>query len=144
MCIKSQLSRLIQVVIVLAVVGLFAINTGHVYADTIVGQITLSSEVGASAVDFVTNQVYLAHPHNNTITVIDGRTYETTTLIINGSPAVMAFNPINGKVYVAHYQSNTVTVIDSATHAMQTIVVGDNPEAIAVNTVTGRVYVANT
>ena len=63
------------------------------------------------AVNPVTNQIYVANIASHTVTVIDGATNGTTTLLAGSDSFSEAVNPVTNKVYVASLDG-TVTVID--------------------------------
>jgi YVTN family beta-propeller protein len=71
-------------------------------------------EVGAIAVDELTNAVYVTNVvEDGTVTAVDGVTGETTTLPVGPHPTAIAVNPVTHKVYALSYDSQgTVTVID--------------------------------
>ena len=97
----------------------------------------------ATAVNPVTNKVYVANYDSNDVTVVDGATGSTTTIIAGTRPCAVAVNPSTNKIYVANNLSNNVTVIDGATNLTVTLPAGTFPIAVAVNPVTNRIYVAN-
>lgn len=94
--------------------------------DGATGSITATIAAGSSpeavAVDPQTNFIYVANAGNSQsgdpgdITVIDGTTHETTTLLDPNAknPSAVAVNPITNKIYVANSGSNNVTLIDGA------------------------------
>ena len=111
----------------------------------------------AVAVNPATNKIYVAnHGHVSlicgscisygSVTVIDGTTNSTTTIIDPNAkfPQAVAVNPLTNKIYVANWSSN-ITVIDGATSSITTLSdpnAGD-PIAVALNSVTNKIYVAN-
>jgi DNA-binding beta-propeller fold protein YncE len=111
----------------------------------------------AVAVNPATNKIYVAnHGHVSlicgscisygSVTVIDGTTNSTTTIIDPNAkfPQAVAVNPVTNKIYVANWSSN-ITVIDGATNSITTLSdpnAGD-PIAVAMNSVTNKIYVAN-
>ena len=119
----------------------------------------------AVVVNPVTNRIYVANygpepPYRSpeprpdyTVTVIDGETNTTATVIVENRPIALAVNPLTNKVYVANFgDSNptggrilghTVSVIDGYANTTATVAVGLNPGAVSVNPVTGKIYVAN-
>ena len=78
----------------------------------------------AVTVNPVTNKVYVANFGGTTVTVIDGATNATTTVLTGTSPIAVAVNPVTNRVYVANWGVATVTVIDGATNATTTVAVG--------------------
>jgi DNA-binding beta-propeller fold protein YncE len=111
------------------------------------------------AVNEVTNKIYIANvgcatPFSNcsnpgSITVLDGATNSTTTLVdpnANG-PSAVAVNSVTDKIYVANSLSGNVTVIDGATNSVTTVsdpnAHGLSAWAIATNPITNKIYVTN-
>lgn len=99
----------------------------------------------ASAVNLLTNKIYVANNASNNVTVIDGTTNSAATITDPqaGAPWAVDVNPITNKIYVANNGSSNVTVIDGATNTFVSIPVGNAPFAVSVNPITNKVYVAN-
>jgi YVTN family beta-propeller protein len=98
----------------------------------------------ATAVNPVTNKIYVANQLGNSVTVIDGATNATIPVTVGTNPCAVAVNPVTNNVYVANLGSGNVTVIDGATNTVTaTVIVGTNPCALAVNPVTNKAYVAS-
>lgn len=115
------------------------------------------------AINTVTNKTYVPNTScpnlpcssPGTVTVIDGSTNNTTTVVVGYSPGSLsrplAVNPVTNKIYVANNCGNdpgcnspgTVTVIDGATNNTTTINVDYEPRHVAVNRVTDKIYVVN-
>jgi YVTN family beta-propeller protein len=120
-------------------------------AQTLLATVDTGTTPVAAAANRATNQIYTANYDSNNVTVIDGATDQTTTVVAGQYPYDVRVNPLTNKIYVANYcgndstcQSNgTVTVIDGATLNTTTVNVGPNPYQAAVNTVTNKIYVAN-
>ena len=96
----------------------------------------------ALAVNAVTNTIYVADL-DGTITIIDGLTNDTSTVLAEELPYDIAVNPVTNKIYVVNNQSNDVTVIDGATLSTVSVAVGMLPDTLAVNPVTNKIYVTN-
>src|SRR6185437_1595028 len=102
-----------------------------------------------------TNQIYVSNtitttPPPNSVSVIDGSTYQVVSTIPDASYGYLAVNPITNRIYVAdggYYSSgngNTVSVIDGQTNTVSSKVqVGQFPFGIGINTVTNKIYVGN-
>src|SRR5579862_5906253 len=111
--------------------------------------ISVGSSPNGVAVNPATNRIYVANRADNTVSVIDGRTYAVVaTVPVGPGPAGVAVNPATNRVYVANSTNaidvGSVTVIDGSTNAViATIPVDLVPNFIAVNPVTNRVYVTN-
>ena len=92
------------------------------------------------ALNPITNKIYVG-TSDNTVTVIDGATNNTTTVPVGNYPAAVAVNSVTNKIYVVNQNSNTVTVIDGPTNNTTTVPVGNFPVSVAVNSVTNKIYV---
>ncbi len=112
-------------------------------ADTALPNLTVGTQPNAVAVNPVTNKIYVANYESGNVTVIDGRTNETSTVAAGTNPDAVAVNPVTNKIYVANYGSGNVTVIDGETNQTSTVEAGTHPYAVAVNPVTDKIYVAN-
>ncbi len=102
----------------------------------------------ALAVNAILDKIYVAQdgPYsvaNGAVAVIDGATYNVTSITAGASPVAVALNVMTDRAYVANSESSTITVFDSATSATSTVSVGASPVAIAVNPTTNRIYVAD-
>ncbi|HUI28700.1 MAG TPA: YncE family protein [Candidatus Acidoferrales bacterium] len=95
------------------------------------------------ALNPATGKVYVADRGSSDIKVIDGATYETTTLTGGAGQGAMAVDEALNRIYIANSNDNTVTVLDGRTNGITTLRVGTKPVAIAVNSVTHKVYVVN-
>ncbi|HEY5174948.1 MAG TPA: YncE family protein [Terriglobales bacterium] len=103
------------------------------------------------AVNSITNKTYVANFDDNTVTVIDGTTNNTTTVPVGVYPYAVAVDSATNKIYVANNCGNdpncanfgTVTVIDGTTNNTTNVTVGAYPDAVAVNSVTNKIYVSN-
>jgi hypothetical protein len=118
---------------------------------------TFDFETTASAVNRVTNKVYLAQgsigSHEGTIFVVDGSTNEITAQISDiGKIEGLAVNEKTGMVYATqdqyrhwhNYGTGLVHVIDGTTDALVSrIDVDRTPRQIAINPETDRAYIAN-
>jgi YVTN family beta-propeller protein len=127
-------------------------------AQRVTSTVPTGSYPGAVAANPLTNKIYVANLNQNTVTVIDGATNNTTTVPTGAgsSPAAVAVNPVAVAdldpgtkksyvfVYVADLGSSSVTVIDGSTDtAVTSVAVGAGPVALAVNPVTNIIYAAN-
>ena len=143
-----QCARRLQFVLLLSSLALASASA--------VAQVTLAtvpagnSPVGM-AVNSLTNKSYVANSDDNTVTVIDGATNNTTTVAVGIYPSAVVVNPATNQIYVANSCGNdpscvslgTVTVIDGATNNTTTVNVGGFPDAVVVNSATNKIYVAN-
>jgi YVTN family beta-propeller protein len=127
----------ISILGLIAALGMLCFASG-VYAQTI----PVGSLPDAVAINPVTNTIYVANA-GGTVTVIDGATNATITVVAGSGPDSIAVNGITNKIYVANNLAGTVTVIDGVTLTTATVVVGSSPDAVAINPVTNKIYVAN-
>jgi YVTN family beta-propeller protein len=137
------LQRLVVQAVLLIAVLVAAVMPQRAMADTALPAINVGMTPSAIAVNAATNKIYVANSYSNNVTVIDGATNATSTVIAGTGPIAIAVNAATNKIYVANYNSDNVTVIDGATNMASTVSVGTNPFAIAVNAVTNKIYVAN-
>jgi DNA-binding beta-propeller fold protein YncE len=86
---------------------------------------------------------------NGTVTVIDGATLSTQSVIVGLSPFGAAVNSVTNEIFVTDICANNdctsgaVTVINGATNSTSPVAVGDSPFTLAVNPVSNKVYVPN-
>ena len=117
----------------------------------------------ALAVDRLTDTVYVANSGDNTVSVIDGATCNSTrpagcsqtppTVAVGSGPSGVAVDQATNTVYVTNNNTNTLSMIDGATcngadqggctQTAGTVTVGNSPYPIAVDQRTGAVYVGN-
>ena len=98
----------------------------------------------AVALNPVTNKVYVGGAGISAlVTVIDGATNATTTVMAGSGAYNLAVNAVTNKIYVANQYDNSVTEIDDASAAPTRIPVltGGSPYAVAINPVTNKIYV---
>lgn len=98
--------------------------------------IKAGSRPSALAIDPVANKVYVANTGAGSVTVINGATHITRTVMVGIHPVAIAVNPVTQKIYVVNRDSNNVTVINGKEHTAQTVTVGSHPVAVAVNPIT--------
>ena len=111
--------------------------------QTLITNIPTQSYPTAVALNPATNKIYVANQASNSVTVIDGATHKTTTVLTGAGPNAVAINAVTNKIYVANLSGASVTVIDGATNKTSTVGTGVGPLAIAVNSVSNKIYVAN-
>ncbi len=91
------------------------------------------------------SKIYVGNFISSNVTVIDGATNATATVLVGANPLAIAANPTTNKIYIVNGVGKTVSVIDGATGSITaTVPVGKSPEAIGINPTTNRIYVANT
>ena len=140
---------------------IFAVLSPSAFAQQVIATIPVGVQPEGSAVNPVTNKIYVTNycgndfrcASNGTVTVIDGATNNTVSVNVGAAPYAVAVNSVTNKIYVANMCGNdvwpcttlsgTVTVIDGATLATEDVTVGKSPYAVAVNSVTNKIYVAN-
>src|ERR1017187_4509501 len=120
-------------------------------AQVTVATVSAGNSPFGVAVNSITNKTYVANQDDNTVTVIDGATNNTTTVPVGVYPYAVAVDSATNKIYVANYcgsdltcsSSGTVTVIDGATNNTVTVNAGFSPEDVEVNAVTNQIYAVN-
>ena len=112
-------------------------------SQTLVNTLTVGANPVAVAVNPATNKIYVANQNSNNVTIIDGATFSTRTVITGAAPDALAVNSVTNKIYIANANGNSVTVLDGTTNRTSTVTVGGYPIAIAANSTTNKVYVAN-
>src|ERR1039457_2806311 len=139
---------------------IFALLTPPAFAQQVIATVPVGMEPRDSAVNPVTNKIYVTNfcgndfrcASNATVTVIDGATNNTVSVNVGFEPSAVAVNSVTNKIYVAnmcgndvscHTLSGTVTVIDGATLATEDVTVWSSPFGVAVNSVTNKIYVVN-
>lgn len=106
--------------------------------------VTVGANPTGVAVNPVTNKIYVTS-FNDTVTVIDGATNDTTELKVatDSYPYTVRVNPVTNKIYVALWRSGKVLIIDGADNSTTTVTVGTNPCAVIVNPETNKIYILN-
>ncbi|MBO9606152.1 MAG: S-layer homology domain-containing protein [Paenibacillaceae bacterium] len=112
-------------------------------ADTARGTVTVGNGPSGTAVNPVTNQIYIVNEQGSSITVIDGATNKKTFVATASHPTAIAVNAVTNTIFVTHPDDDKVSIIDGVGLVAKTIDVGDDPVDIAVNAVTNKIYVAN-
>ncbi len=114
----------------------------RVQAQYVVTTIPLGTRPLYVAVNEKTNRIYVSNQGDDTVSVINGKTYTVVaTIPVGKAPNGIAVNPITNKIYVANLNSGTVSVIDGFNFKVKTIRTASIPSKVAVNSVTNRVYV---
>jgi YVTN family beta-propeller protein len=126
-------------------------NNSHGAIDVKVG-----SHPFAVAVNTKTGKAYAANNYSNDVTVIDGKTYKTTTIKGAGpEPVAVAVNEVTNMIYVANVKgkdkdgnadpnkAGSVTVIDGRTNKVINVTAGHEPSAVVVNDKTNKIYAIN-
>ncbi|HEV7746324.1 MAG TPA: hypothetical protein VGO56_15105 [Pyrinomonadaceae bacterium] len=97
----------------------------------------------ATAVNVLTNRIYVANRDDNNVTVINGADHSTAIVAVGTRPVALAINPVTNKIYVANSGSNSVTVINGMDNSIATVSAGIGPQALAANSVSNKIYAAN-
>jgi YVTN family beta-propeller protein len=89
--------------------------------------------------------VYVTHPEEGRVTVIDGRNFSVAhEWPFAGTPFGMAASPGGDRLVVSDWSRNVAVLLDARTGArLAETQVGQSPAGVAVDAATGRVYVAN-
>ncbi len=113
--------------------------------DTVIDTIGGFNGAWGTAVNPVTDNLYVANINSNNVSVIDASTDSvTTTIPVYNSPYAVAVDPVTNFIYVPNFGSNNLSVINGATNAMVgSITTGSQPSNVAVDTATNMVYVTN-
>ncbi|MFK7695169.1 X2-like carbohydrate binding domain-containing protein [Paenibacillus sp. HJGM_3] len=143
---RKSLTSILHTIMVLGLfITSFFLAPQSTSADTRLTAIATSGLTPeAVAVNPVTNKIYVANYGSTFVTVIDGASNTTTTVLAGTNPTAIAVNPVTNKIYVANTGSASVTVIEGVSNTPTAVPVGTSPSAIAVNPVTNTIYVANT
>jgi YVTN family beta-propeller protein len=129
----------------------FVCNTGGKSVSVISGSsyavertITVDTLPTIVAVNPLTNYVYVNSflASANRVKVIDGKDWDTTSVLVGAKPFSIAVNPVTNRIYVGNDVSGTVTVIDGARNSVITSVSVNRPYKIDINPVTNKIYVA--
>jgi YVTN family beta-propeller protein len=98
------------------------------------------------AVNPLTNYIYVNSfiAGATRLKVIDGKSWDTTSVPVGNKAFSIAVNPATNRIYVGNDVSNSVTVIDGAHHTVITTVSSiARPYKIDVNPVTNKIYVVS-
>jgi len=97
------------------------------------------------AVNPLTNYIYVNSfsTSSSRIKVIDGKDWDTTSILVGSKPFSIAVNPVANRIYVGNDGGSSVTVIDGAHNTpITTISSITRPYKIEANPVTNKIYVA--
>ncbi|WP_153338847.1 hypothetical protein [Nocardia aurantia] len=129
-----------------------AIDDGTGRFQTI--RVGMSDDYNEIAVDPTSGNIYVNNRHDNTVSVIDGRTRTVTaTVSVSEGPVGIAIDPALHRVYSVGWgksvppenQKSLLSVIDTITNRVVTqIPTGLASRAVAVDPANHNVYVANT
>ncbi len=136
---------------------LLLIGAGSLQAQSVTATVTVGPCPNALAVDPVTDTVYVTSvvnticSGNNAVTVINGSSNATNTIISDGTttllnPLAIAIDPTTDLVYVTDDDSpdGSITLINGATNAASEIAPTTKtsvPSGVVVNPVTNTIYV---
>ena len=106
--------------------------------------VNLGLTIGDLAVNSVTNKIYMPNYALQAVAVIDGATYDVTTLPLelDVGPSPLAINTVTNTIYVGDGVRRDITAIDGATNQTQTMYVGLIPGDFAINTVNNQVFLS--
>src|SRR2546426_6193475 len=117
----------------LLTVFLFILPAISAQGQTVTTTVAVGTEPIGTAVNPVTNKIYVANFQSGNVTVIDGATNSTSTVTAGINPLAVAMNPVTNKVYVSNAGTTSVTEIDGASNSTSTVTVGSSPEVVATN-----------
>jgi YVTN family beta-propeller protein len=111
---------------------------------TVERTITVDTLPTIVAVNPLTNYIYVNSffASANRIKVIDGKDWDTSSVLVGSKPFSIAVNPATNRIYVGNDVSNTVSVIDGARHTVITSVSVNRPYKMDINPVTNKIYAA--
>jgi YVTN family beta-propeller protein len=103
--------------------------------------VTGTAQPLAMAYNPTTNVVYVANGEGNTVSVVDGTSFEVLdTITVEADPTGIAVNPVTNKIYVVNSGAESLSVIDGTTNTITATIPGGYGQ-VAVNPVTDRIYV---
>jgi YVTN family beta-propeller protein len=122
--------------------------------------IPVGEEPQAIAVNSYSYIAYVANAANNTVSVINGTTYEPVRNVTTNKPIEISVGELpisiavredisddfddNSTIYIVNQYSDTVSVISAENNSkIKDITVGNNPTAIGISSNTDTIYVAN-
>lgn len=133
-----------RIMVVLAMLsGLWLSAPQLASADTKLDELTTGNGPFRTAVNPITNQIYIANEQDSSITIVDGATNKTRVVNTLSHPTAIAVNAVTNRIYVTHPDDDKVSVIDGAGNVIAVIDAGDGPIDIVVNAATNKIYVAN-
>ena len=96
-------------------------------------------------VDSTNNILYVTHPQDGNISVIDLNNNKTNTIETKGSPFFIALNSNSSKLYISNLEHNYVSIIDldKREASPKIISVGTEPSDIEYNSNSSLLYVIN-
>src|SRR5882672_2605160 len=88
-------------------------------AQTPLATVPIGLPARAVAFNAVTNKIYVVGGLGNTLTEIDGYTFQSITIPLqattDNASANIVVNPVTNKIYVINVVSNNVAVVDGVT-----------------------------
>ena len=138
-------SIVIPSLILISTVGLDADRNDFPASHFILETITVGSFPIGISINPITNIVYVANNHSDTVSVIDGKTNLIKDKIkVGDGPTGISVNPKTNMIYVTNYYSDTVSVIDGKTNlVVKEIPVDNTPWGIDVDSENNIVYITN-
>jgi YVTN family beta-propeller protein len=114
-------------------------------ADAVTATIPLAGKPIGTALNAVTNKLYVLNRGSNTVTIIDGATNTSTTVAVGNNPAGPWLISTLNKVYMLNQDDKTVTVIDGTTNGATTfpVPVGRNFCGPFINPVANQIDLVN-
>ena len=137
-------SIVIPSLILISTVGLDADRNDFPASHFILETITVESFPIGISINPITNIVYVANNHSDTVSVIDGKTNVIVKEIpVDNTPWGIDVDSENNLVYITSYFSNTISIIDETQNGLITTLKIDKPWGIDVDSETGYVFVVN-
>lgn len=108
---------------------------------------TLPADSTSASLDInpLTNYIYIGGGGGSyRIRVIDGKDWDTTSILIGYDPSLVKVNPATNRIYVGSSLGAKLYVVDGARHqVIDTVPAGSQLHDIAVNPLTNKIYCAN-
>jgi DNA-binding beta-propeller fold protein YncE len=120
---------------------LFAVGASEALAQVVKASFPTTPGVFGMAINPATNTVYIVSFPSNLVTVINGSTFQTTTVNVGAGPVAVDVDTATNRIFVANRTGSSVTVIDGVTNATSTIALHGTPASLAVDSVTHKVWV---
>ena len=138
-------SIVIPSLILISTVGLNADRNDFPASHFSLETITVGSFPIGISINPITNIVYVANNHSDTVSVIDGKTNLVKDEIkVGDGPTGISVNPKTNMIYVTNYYSDTVSVIDGKTNlVVKEIPVDNTPWGIDVDSGNNIIYKTN-
>lgn len=106
--------------------------------------IHLGKTPSSGAYDASNGEVYISNQGSNNVTVINSKTFKTSSIPVGKNPADIVFDPSNGHLYVTNLNSSNVSIISGSTNKVTATIglgTGSHPDFAYVFPSNGNVLV---